>query len=426
MRIVRSPVAQFLVVGLLTIAAILIVTRWLSQDAAEREAITDSRKMTEILAHSVAEPGLTPALVRGEAGAIDRFDRAVLDRLLVKDVRRVKIWDARGRIVYSDETEQIGQVFALDEDQSRILDQGGVQADLSDLSRPENELDQSETGLVEVYTRIQTPQGVPLLFEAYFASSEIDRRAAEIFAPFGRITALGLIMLLVVATPMLWVLTARLTRVAAERERLLLSAVRASDAERRRIARDLHDGVVQDLAGTAFAVSAIARAETTTAVSRAALNEAGQSLRNGLRSLRSLLVEIHPPGLDAGSLAAALEDLIAPAASHQLAATVRVGEMSGTSDAVIALIWRVAQEAVRNTMRHARATVMEISVDLRGGVAELVVTDDGVGIAGPPDDDRVRYGLQGLSTLVADSGGELSVSSAPGEGTTVTLRIQAT
>ena len=99
---------------------------------------------------------------------------------------------------------------------------------------------------------------------------------------------------------MLWVLTRRLTSAGEERERLLLSAVRASEAERRRIARDLHDGVVQDLAGTAFAISAVARAETTTNVSRTVLNNAAQSLRNGLRTLRSLLVEIHPPGLYGG------------------------------------------------------------------------------------------------------------------------------
>lgn len=425
MRLLRSPVTQFLVAGLLTTVAILLVTRSMSQQAAKNEAISDARTVTQILAHSVAEPELTGGLVRGEAGSIDRFDLKVLDRLLVRDVRRVKIWDADGTIIYSDDTEQIGQVFELDADQERILREGGVQADVSDLSRPENALDEGESGQVEVYTRIVTPSGEPLLFEAYFAAAEIERRTTQILVPFGRITTFGLLLLLGVATPMLWVLTQRLTRAGNERERLLLSAVRASEAERRRIARDLHDGVVQDLAGTAFAISAIARAETTTNVSRTALNNAAQSLRNGLRTLRSLLVEIHPPGLSAESLPSALEDLIAPAGQHQIAATVRVGDTNGISDAVVALIWRVAQEGVRNALRHAQASRLDVSVDQADGIATLVIADDGIGISQAPTDDRIRYGLQGLRTLVSDSGGELLVDSEPNEGTTVTLRIRA-
>jgi two-component system, NarL family, sensor kinase len=425
MRLLRSPVTQFLVAGLLTTVAILLVTRSMSQQAAKNEAISDARTVTQILAHSVAEPELTDGLVRGEAGSIDRFDLKVLDRLLVRDVRRVKIWDADGTIIYSDDTEQIGQVFDLDADQERILREGGVQADVSDLSRPENALDEGESGQVEVYTRIVTPKGEPLLFEAYFAAAEIERRTTQILVPFGRITTFGLLLLLGVATPMLWVLTQRLTRAGNERERLLLSAVRASEAERRRIARDLHDGVVQDLAGTAFAISAIARAETTTNVSRTALNNAAQSLRNGLRTLRSLLVEIHPPGLSAESLPSALEDLIAPAGQHKITATVRVGDTDGISDAVVALIWRVAQEGVRNALRHAQASRLDVSVDQADGIATLVIADDGIGISQAPTDDRIRYGLQGLRTLVSDSGGELVVDSGPNEGTTVTLRIRA-
>ncbi len=425
MRMLRSPVTQFLVAGLLTIVVILFLTRALSQRAAKNEAIADSRTMTEVLAHSVAEPAVTEELVSGDAGAIDRFDNAVLDRLLVRDVRRVKIWDSDGRIIYSDDTEQIGQTFELEPDQLQILEKGGVQADLSDLSRPENALDEGESGLVEVYTRIATPTGTPLLFEAYFAAEDIEKRTGEILVPFGRITTLGLLLLLGVATPMLWGLTRRLTNVAQERENLLLSAVKASEAERRRIARDLHDGVVQDLAGTAFAISAIARAETTTNVSRTVLNDAAQSLRNGLKTLRSLLVEIHPPGLTAESLPSALEDLIAPAGQNNIVATVRVGDTSGISDAVVALIWRVAQEAVRNALRHSHASRLSVTVDQSAGVATLIISDDGIGIPEAPADDRIRYGLQGLRTLVSDSGGELVVASAENEGTTVSFRIRS-
>jgi two-component system, NarL family, sensor kinase len=424
MRLVRSPVAQFLVIGLLTFLAILWMTRVLSARAAEAEAVEEARALTELLAHSVAEPELTTGLVRGNAGAIDRFDRAVLVQLLARDVRRIKIWNAEGRVVYSNETEQIGQVFELEADQLAVLREGGTSADVSELDRPENELDQTDAGLVEVYTRITAPGQEPLLFEAYYAADRLKARTSEIFEVFSRITALGLLLLLAIATPLLWVTNRRLTRVAAEREKLLLSAVRASEAERRRIARDLHDGVVQDLAGTAFAISGVARSATTSPVSKRVLNDATKSLRDGLRALRSLLVEIHPPGLDAESLPSALEDLIAPAANQGVAASVVVQNMGPASDAVVALTWRVAQEAVRNALRHANATSVTVSVECADNIVTLRVVDDGIGMpVAEPQDGRVRFGLQGLSTLVEEAGGTLLVEQPRSGGTAVVLRI---
>ena len=116
----------------------------------------------------------------------------------------------------------------------------------------------------------------------------------------------------------MWVLAAAPTRAAADRERLLVMAAEASDAERRRVARDLHDGVVQDLAGTSFALSGLAGTSPlrwTTASARlgAELERLASAVRGSLLALRSLLVEIYPPQLDGAGLGAALQDLVAPA-----------------------------------------------------------------------------------------------------------------
>ncbi len=107
MRVIRSPVAQFLVAGFLTALLIAAGTWVLSGRAANTEATTDARATTEILAHSVAEPTIPRGLATGDPGAIDRFDRQV-DRLLVPDVLRIKIWGADGTIVYSDKNALIG------------------------------------------------------------------------------------------------------------------------------------------------------------------------------------------------------------------------------------------------------------------------------------------------------------------------------
>ena len=222
---------------------------------------------------------------------------------------------------------------------------------------------------------------------------------------------------------MIFALTSRLSRAARDREQLLVRAVDASAAERRRIARDLHDGVVQDLAGTAFALHSLTAAEGATPAVRTAAREAGRSLRESLRSLRSLLVEIHPPELGADGLAAALEDLTAPAADLGLETSVSVTGVDGVPDETIALVWRVAQEAVRNATRHAHARRLDVRVVGSAGAVTLEVVDDGRGFDRTEPTGAAHFGLRGLASLVADAGGRLDVTTAPGEGTTVRLDV---
>jgi two-component system NarL family sensor kinase len=420
-HVLRSPVVQFLATGLLTCVVLLVGTGLLSARAARDEALTDAVATTEVLSRSVAEPAVPAGLVDGDPGAVDRFDRVALDRLLVRDVRRVKIWRTDGTIVYSDDVRLIGERFPLGADEREVLAEGGSDAEVSDLSQPENRYEDKGEGLVEVYTRIASPEGEPLLFEAYYSVSGIETRQAQVIGPFRRITLGALAVLVAVATALLWVLTRRVTGAAAERERLLRSAATASDAERRRIARDLHDGVVQDLAGSAFTVSALARESTGS--HRAVLAETGDVLRGSLRSLRSLLVEIHPPGLTADSLPAALEDLTAPARAAGVDATVRVTGGDGADEQTVALVWRVAQEGVRNTLRHAHARTLEVDVTGDGPALTLEVRDDGVGFDPAAVRPDAHYGLRGLDSLVRDSGGRLDVRSAPGVGTTVWLEV---
>lgn len=422
-RFFRNPVVQFLAIGLLLFLGIVAATTVLADRAANREALADARFNTLVLARSVAEPEIRAGLVDGRAGSIDAFDRNVAGRLLVGDVLRIKIWAADGTIVYSDQTELIGTRYDLGDEELEILENGGIEAEVSDLSKPENRFERATGGLVEVYTQIHSPEGEPLLFEVYYDADQIDLRRQEVFLPFRRITMGALLAMLAVATPMIWALTQRITSGARERERLLEAAIDASDAERRRIARDLHDGVVQDLVGTTFSLSALAREESTGSTTRSALDRAAASLRGSLRSLRSLLVEIHPPDLRAEGLAAALSDLTAPAASAGIEVSMTVDDVAGASDTSVALVWRVAQEAVRNAIRHAEPTTLTVRVTDVGDRLTLDVEDDGRGFTPEDVTDPAHYGLRGLSSLVADAHGSLEVLSAPGAGTTVHLEV---
>ena len=286
MRWLRSPVTQFLVTGLVTLVVVVVVTGALSREAADEEAVADARALTQVLGRSVAQPAIPDGLVDGDAAAIDQLDRTVLDRLLVGDVRRIKIWAVDGTVLYSDRTELIGAVYPLGDDELEVIEEGGTEAELSDLGRPENRYERALGGdLLEVYTRVWSPEREPLLFEAYFTADELGEQRAAILDRFLPISIGALTALVLLTTPLMLLLSRRLTGAARDRERLLEAAVRASDAERLRIARDLHDGVVQDLAGSSLALSTLA-SRSDGEVS-ADLEGVARSLRVSMRSLRS-------------------------------------------------------------------------------------------------------------------------------------------
>jgi two-component system NarL family sensor kinase len=429
-RLLRNPVVQYLTLAVLLFIVLSVVTSIFSARVAADEASADARALTRVLARSVAQPAIPRGLIDGDAGAIDKLDREVLERLLVGDVRRVKIWRQDGTILYSDETRLIGAQYPLDEEESRVLDGGGTEAEVSDLSKPENRYESSSDGLVEVYTRIRSPEGEPMLFEVYFSADDLAARRTAVLAPFQRITIGGLLAMLVVATPIIWVLTRRLTRNARERERLLRASMTASEAERRRIARDLHDGVVQDLAGTAFVLSgAVSSAESAGQIPLAtSLRRASEAVRSSIGGLRSLLVEIYPPSLNATGLDAVLLDLVEGPTTRGLEVELELPEATRTRldrDGE-RLVFRVAQECLRNVARHAQARHVAVRLTDSGGSLVLSVTDDGVGFA----PDRVlqnprpeQYGLRLMVDDARAAAADLRVRSAPGRGTQWELEV---
>ncbi|MCW2796653.1 ATP-binding protein [Nocardioides sp.] len=423
----RSPLAQFLFIGVLTVVGIIITSDYLAGRSAADEALAEAGRTTEILARSVAEPDFPKALLGDEVkyGVADKYDREVLKRLKPQEpnVEHIIIWRPDGRVVYADPLKLVGHSFALDAEQQQTLSsRSGTRSSPADPNSAQNRLIGDTDGLVQIYTRMEAPTGEPLLFEAYYSFDEIDKRQQEIYGSF-RWLAIGPVLLLMgVVTIMLTFLTRQITSAGTERERLLRSAIDASDAERRRIARDLHDGVVQDLAGTTYSISAVARDAGTPTETRASLQGATVALRASLRGLRSLLAEIHPPELHAEGLAAALADLIAPASAAGIQASVSVEGAEIGSDAGVALVWRVAQEAVRNAIRHSGASTLAVTVRRDDTKLVLEVVDDGAGFD-PAVRDPDRFGLRGLRSLVTDIGGKLEVRSAVGEGTTVRMEV---
>jgi signal transduction histidine kinase len=188
--------------------------------------------------------------------------------------------------------------------------------------------------------------------------------------------------------------------------------------ERHRIAADLHDGVVQDLAGVAFGLAPLAAKAPPE--DRRVLEEAVDCLRQGVRDLRTLLVEIHPPRLESAGLEAALDDLLSPLRSRGIRTELHAEGSSGAD----ALVYRVAREALRNVQAHAKASSVHVTVT----PGHLTVTDDGRGFAPGEREQRREQGHVGLALLedlVHQQGGRLEIHSQPGRGTTVELEVPA-
>ena len=267
-----------------------------------------------------------------------------------------------------------------------MLDSGHTDAELSDLSEPENRYERKMGDLVEVYSRIRSPEGEPLLFEAYYSEAGIARQRQQIYDSFQPITLGGLVVLVALTTPLLWALTRRLDRTRRDRQRLLEAAADASESERRRIARDLHDGVVQDLAGTSFALSATLRDPRTVARHRAAArpDERVVAHQPARACGRCWSRSTRPTSKPTGSPPRCKTWSPRPPRAG-VTPTVEVYDVDEASDESIRLVWRVAQEAVRNAIRHSNAEHLTVQVRSIDDVLHLDVSDDGDGF----DSDEV-------------------------------------
>lgn len=435
-RVARTPLTTRAIVMRLAagLAAVLVVVGVLATFAAqwlaEREAVNDAANVTDVLADAVIQPSLTDALADGDPDAVDAFDRLVRDQVLGDDVVRVKLWSPDGVVVYADEPQLIGRVFDLDESQRAALSSPSTRAAVSDLSEEENVFE-SGGRLLEVYRPVWVPDGRELLFEVYLPYEPVAARSADLQRGFAGVTTSSLLLLVVLTAPIVWGLLRRLRSGERVRADLLQHAVDASDAERRRLAGTLHDGPVQELVATSLATEAAADAAARRGDERAAgeLREAAASVRGNVRVLRSLLMDIYPPSLAAAGLAHALHDLAATAAARSVVVDLdlpsRTPELSPADEQ---LVYRVAQETLRNAATHAAPCRVTVRLRSVGDDLILEVVDDGPGFDTGILDDAPTDGHLGTRVLVdlaGQAGAELAVSSRIGEGTTWRLRIPA-
>ena len=199
---------------------------------------------------------------------------------------------------------------------------------------------------------------------------------------------------------------------------------RLLEEERKRVARELHDEMGQQLAALRMEISVLKRRAPGNDASSTqdALGMLLARVEDLVAAMRSVVAELRPPALD-GGLAAALEWLVAAFERHaDLPCDAQIDDCATllSPDAAV-MVFRIAQESLNNVRRHAQATRASLRLARTGQDCELTIDDDGIGF--DPSARTSGYGILGMEERAIALGGALAITSAVGEGCTVRLRL---
>jgi signal transduction histidine kinase len=212
---------------------------------------------------------------------------------------------------------------------------------------------------------------------------------------------------------------------------LTLEQLRAREAatedERRRWARELHDETLQGMGALRVALSAARRSEDSERW-RSAINDAVEQIDEEIAALRGIIADVRPASLDELGAQAALEALAdrTRAAGIEVDLTVDLDWEAGRQPTrhepeLETAVYRIVQEAITNARKHSGADAIAVSVRDEDDSVTIVVRDDGHGF--DPTSRSDGFGLVGMRERVESLGGGLAVDSAPGRGTTVSVRM---
>lgn len=213
-----------------------------------------------------------------------------------------------------------------------------------------------------------------------------------------------------------------------DRNALLARTIRAAEEERQRIARDLHDGPVQDLSALMLRMGRAAEKSTTTP--EILLADLRDRLAGQVHAIRGTIAALRPPLLDKAGLARALEHEVEEAFSRETTEVDFRAEIKRTLSPDQELqLFRIAQEAIRNARTHSRAEKVKVILEeLPDKTVSLEVADNGIGFLFDQDSMSIERGHIGLASMherAGIAGADFQILSTPGAGTIVRARLPA-
>jgi two-component system NarL family sensor kinase len=433
-----SVVAQALVQhAVVSVVALLVVgasAAIICVRLVQSEALRHAETSGQAIGNRVVAPLVTQGVWDRDPAAINELDQRVKLRMSGDTIQRVKVWAADGTILYCDDREQIGLSFPLEEDDEAVLTSGGVDSDISDLGKSENVYDRGFGKSLEVYAGARDTKGRRMLVETYFNADGLHADEAALIRRIIPVVLAAVLILGLLLVPLAFGLARRVSRYERERQAMIRLAVEASSAERRRVAGELHDGVIQDLAGVGYALTAldgqIAGLGDTYSTPRigalqSTLRTAQRLVHDDVLALRELTGMQYAAASGAADPAAALRVIAEDVRAAGVSVEVVTEELPPLPATHRAALIRVGREALRNAAKHAPGSHVMLSLGTEGDNAVVSVSDDGPGFdqnsaLGPVDG---HIGLALLVDAAEGVGGRLDLRSRPGRGTTVTLLV---
>jgi two-component system, NarL family, sensor kinase len=426
----RRPVARTvllaIVLGLLVLLLVGGVGIAVLSRVAKDESIQEAQGLAAVSAR-IMQPRIDDGIIRGDAAASVKVATIATDAILHDPVVAVRLYGPDGTILYANDLRLIGRRVPSVAPLLTQLAPGEVQTERISATGSDAMGVSEGTPLLASRVALHTPNGTPVMlqiFQRFSSVADSRRHLLETFAP---VLIVALIAMAALLVPLAWILARRVERASADRELAMRRALEIVDLERRRIAADLHDGPVQELAGVAMGLSADAK-RLPDEHEREVLSRAAEAVRGSIRALRSAIVGIYPPNLHASGLGPALSDLTARLPSDGLAVSLDVPQAAAFGADADALLFRACQEALRNVEEHANAAKVSLRVFRDGDRAVLEVRDDGRGVsqtdaAAAQEDGHV--GLTLLDAVLRDGGGTLRVVPADGGGTLLRVEVPA-
>lgn len=418
---IRFAVKRFLLMGLAALVLIATPVAFWIHAASENHALNRVVGSTQRLANNAVGPLVTEEVLAGDPEALQKLDERLQPWLDEGSVLRFKIWNADGRIVYSDVAPLIGQQFELAETVGDFNPGGLGIATLGVQNQLENEYEAEAGELVEVYVQLAAADGQPLIFEAYYDDEDVRDMQLAVLLGVAPASVLALAALQLAQLVPALRLARRVQSDQARKRQLLERAIDVSELERQRIGRDLHGEIIQDLAGLSYAMES---EEMRGSSEQSPLFSRARSiLQHDIRTLVAMTGNLDPPDLRDAGLQTVLARLAEKLSEQGIEVILNLEENLNLDAEQSALLYRVARETLANVSEHANARTVELSLRGYANRTELLIRDDGSGFDPEACAGKDAMGLKIVQSTVSAAGGSLEVSSGTGTGTCLIVSL---
>jgi signal transduction histidine kinase len=414
--VVSRALRRFVTAMLIAMVVLALGTLAMSRRIAHEEAVRDARVTAGAIARNLVAPQLHRD--RGDVSAADSTMGPLLEhRLRDGSITHMKVWSPTGRVIWADQEALVGKVYALPREVKALFGTTESVVELSDSKKPERGEGEERGDLLEVYVGGRDASGRPFVFESYTSTERVSGNTQVILLEVAPIGLAALLLFALITLPLAISLAKDVDRAQRRRTEMLRYALAAWGRERRRIAQEIHDDVIQDLAAVGYGLHGVISELPPSALHARAMGEGlATTMVRVTSSLRDVVGDLAVRGPADGDLNAGISDLVERAENHGLRVQLDLDPSAQWDPEVARIVYWVVREGLRNAIKHAQAETATITVHSADGRVDVRVSDDGRGRAGSPADGDPHVGLDLLAHALEDAGGRLVAEGGPDGG----------